>query len=476
MGFALNWRIRKKQVMKTISKCILYPFISMIVLLPLAILLFFNLGMTFYVNTQTEKELRNTIQTMSSLIEAQEASEDASGELKAVISDLSAGLTATKLNVNTDFFLVNQEGEIVYPRTETIPQSAEVITEKGLNTILEHGMGKIQRINLHGKTYFCAGIVLKKYVELENITVVFISSTDSFKSISKSLNLILILVLVVTVSVSILAALSVAKRISRPIVRACDYARQIGKGEFIEVPIEKNTKEIYEFCTSLNQMSKKLEAYDKAQKQFLQNASHELRTPLMSIQGYAEGIEKNVLKDYKMAAGIICSESIRLNELVGELLTLSRIENQTYAVEVERQNISHLILDNVQRIHGFALKEKIEIVLDLDESIEGIVEENLFSQAVTNMISNGIRYAKKSIKITLWKEEDQIKIKIADDGKGFSEEDLPHLFERFYKGRQGNFGLGLAIAKSAIEYMGGRVEAYNEKGAVFLITFISKKV
>lgn len=458
--------------MKTISKRILYPFISIIIILPLAILISFNVGMTIYVNGQTEKELKNTIRTMSSLVEAQEekGALDASEELKSVISELSAGLTATKLTVNTDFFLVNAQGEIVYPRSDSIPQSAEVIYEEGMDKILKQGVGEIQKVILHGRTYFCSGITLKKYVQLENITVVFISSTESFKNISYNLNLILMLVLAVTVSICILVALGVAKSISKPIIRACDYAREIGKGEFIEVPIEKSTKEIYEFCTSLNQMSKRLDTYDKAQKQFLQNASHELRTPLMSIQGYAEGIENNVLKDYKMAAGIIRSESIRLNELVSELLTLSRIENQTYAMKMEKQNISHLILDNVQRIHGFAMKENIEIILDLDENIEGIVEENLFSQAITNMVSNGIRYAKKNIKVSLWREEKQIKIKVADDGNGFLEEDLPHLFERFYKGRQGNFGLGLAIAQSAIEYMEGTVEAYNENGAVFLIT------
>lgn len=458
--------------MRTIRKQIVYPIIVMIIILSLAILISFNLGMTLYVNGQIEKELENTIQTMTSLIRAQgkrEADGD-SGELQSVISELSAGLTASKLTANTEFFLVNKQEEIVYPRDENISQSAEVIYEKGMDQILKNGIGEIRKISLHGRTYFCAGIKLKKYKQLEDSTAVFISSTESFQNISYSLNIILISVLVVTVSICILVALGVAKNISKPIIRACDYARKIGKGEFIEVPIEKSSHEIYEFCTSLNQMSRKLEAYDKAQKQFLQNASHELRTPLMSIQGYAEGIEKDVLKDYKMAAGIIRSESVRLNELVSELLTLSRIENQTYAMTPEKQNISHLILDNVQRIHGFAMKENIEIRLDLDETIEGIIEENLFSQAVTNMISNGIRYAKRNIKVCLWKEQNLIKIKIADDGNGFSEEDLPHLFERFYKGKKGNFGLGLAIAQSAIEYMGGNVEAYNENGAVFLIT------
>ena len=461
--------------MKTISRQILIPFISIIIILPLAILMAFNLSMNFYVNSQTEKELKNTVQTMTSLVEAQEQNdtEDASATMKSVIAELSAGLTAAKLTANTEFFLVNGTGEILYPRDNHLPQSAEVIYEKGIEPILEQKPGKIQKLHLNGKTYFCAGIVLKKYVHLENITVVFISSTESYKNISYSLNMALITVLIITVAICILAAFGIAKRISKPIIRACDYAREIGKGEFIEVPIENSTKEIYEFCNSLNQMSRRLEAYDKAQKQFLQNASHELRTPLMSIQGYAEGIENEVFKDYKMAAGIIRSESIRLNALVSELLTLSRIENQTYKVEPEKQNISHLILDNVQRIHGFAMKENIDVQVDLDDTIEGMVEESLFSQAVTNMISNGIRYAEKTIKVSLWREENRIKIKIADDGKGFSEEDLPHLFERFYKGKKGNFGLGLAIAQSAIEYMGGTVEAYNENGAVFLITLES---
>lgn len=216
-------------------------------------------------------------------------------------------------------------------------------------------------------------------------------------------------------------------------------------------------------------MSQRLKAYDNTQKQFLQNASHELRTPLMSIQGYAEGIENNIISDYKSAATIIKKESIRLNSLVTELLTLSRIENQTYKHDFTLQDVSNLLLDYIQRINGLAMKENIEIKPKLQENLCVKIDESLFSQSIINIISNCIRYAKNIINIETFAENNNVIITISDDGEGFSNEDLPHLFERFYKGNKGNFGLGLAISYSAIKYMKGDLLAYNDNGATFKI-------
>lgn len=220
-------------------------------------------------------------------------------------------------------------------------------------------------------------------------------------------------------------------------------------------------------------MSTRLKDYDETQKQFMQNASHELRTPLMSIQGYAEGIENDVFSDPKEAAQVIKKESLRLNKLVTELLTLSRIENHTYVHDLMVFNISDLILDYIQRVNGLLLKSKLSLKTELSENVPALLDEALFSQTVINIISNAIRYAKKTIFVRTYLETVDGKIfssvEIADDGDGIEEEELPHLFERFYKGKKGNFGLGLAISKSAIESMGGSLEAFNRQGAVFLL-------
>ena len=192
-------------------------------------------------------------------------------------------------------------------------------------------------------------------------------------------------------------------------------------------------------------MSKRLTDLDKAQKLFLQNASHEIRTPLMSIQGYAEGISKGIFSDTTKSADIICVESKRLNQLVDELLTLSRIENNTDESEFYVLNLSDVMKEVVQKIEGYALREQKKINVMLPPDVIMIkANDALLSQAMINIISNG---------------------------DGIPVQDLPHIFDRFYKGKNGNFGLGLAIVKSAILSLKGSIRAYNENGAVFEIKF-----
>ena len=211
------------------------------------------------------------------------------------------------------------------------------------------------------------------------------------------------------------------------------------------MPSDDSSIELHELTQSMNDMSKRLTDLDKAQKLFLQNASHEIRTPLMSIQGYAEGISKGIFSDTTKSADIICEESKRLNQLVDELLTLSRIENNTDESEFYVLNLSDVMKEVVQKIEGYALREQKKINVMLPPDVIMIkANDALLSQAMINIISNG---------------------------DGIPVQDLPHIFDRFYKGKNGNFGLGLAIVKSAILSLKGSIRAYNENGAVFEIKF-----
>ena len=211
------------------------------------------------------------------------------------------------------------------------------------------------------------------------------------------------------------------------------------------MPSDDSSIELHELTQSMNDMSKRLTDLDKAQKLFLQNASHEIRTPLMSIQGYTEGISKGIFSDTTKTADIICEESKRLNQLVDELLTLSRIENNTDESEFYVLNLSDVMKEVVQKIEGYALREQKKINVMLPPDVIMIkANDALLSQAMINIISNG---------------------------DGIPVQDLPHIFDRFYKGKNGNFGLGLAIVKSAILSLKGSIRAYNENGAVFEIKF-----
>jgi signal transduction histidine kinase len=122
---------------------------------------------------------------------------------------------------------------------------------------------------------------------------------------------------------------------------------------------------------------------------------------------------------------------------------------------------------------GLSAKSSKTIELNLPEyDVMVQIDDMLLSQTVMNIVSNCLRYAKTNVTISLEKTAETISLKISDDGDGIPETDIPFIFDRFYKGKNGNFGLGLAIAKSAAELLNGKITAYNqEKGAVFEISF-----
>jgi signal transduction histidine kinase len=136
-------------------------------------------------------------------------------------------------------------------------------------------------------------------------------------------------------------------------------------------------------------------------------------------------------------------------------------------------NLGDVLKEYGQRLGGLAAKLQKQLTLALpDAPVRVLADDTLLSQAVMNITSNCLRYAGHEANITLLQREGNAVIRISDDGDGVPEADLPHIFDRFYKGKGGNFGLGLAIAKSATEFMGGRVTAHNgAKGAVFELIF-----
>lgn len=229
--------------------------------------------------------------------------------------------------------------------------------------------------------------------------------------------------------------------------------------------------ELQEFVNNINIMSEKLETYDKAQKTFLQNASHEFRTPLMAIQSYAEGIKYDVVES-NQAADIIIDETQRMTHLVEDLLYLSRLDTIEENYCFSNLDFSNLVNSCMERLHGIAIKNNIKVFFhNFAENAVIYADEEKLSRAIMNIISNCVRHAKSVVTITSKIiKENKIRLDITDDGSGFDPDELPNLFERFYKGKKGNFGLGLAISKNIIEKHKGKITAENSNsGAVFKI-------
>ena len=167
---------------------------------------------------------------------------------------------------------------------------------------------------------------------------------------------------------------------------------------------------------------------------------------------------------------MILDESSRLTEVVDGILTLTRMDQMRYQVVPVELGIREYIEDQIERLEGLAYQKKIKLEFLSGDEHKIISDVMLLGRAFSNVTSNCIRYAKETVQISVEAAGDRLKITIRDDGPGISEADLPHLFDRFYKGKNGNHGLGLSIAKRSMEYMGGNIEAESSpEGAIFMI-------
>ncbi|HAO60982.1 MAG TPA: hypothetical protein DCQ90_03345 [Erysipelotrichaceae bacterium] len=464
--------------MKTLQKKISGSILWIIIIVPILIMILFNLTARYYVNQSTAKELKNVVENIKELStlylddelideNGNQLSLDNINRLKVIRS----ALQVSKFSMNTEIVVVNAKGRVVFPQSYADTFLTDVIVRRALSKTVEED--RILRFFSGGKGYMFV------YEDVEGVVadykVLFIASAASTDALIRMMNLILVLALLVSTGVGVAVVLSVSKKISIPIVKASKATKRLGEGEYIQLDEESDCLEVHDLIVGMNQMSKKLKQGEEAQKDFLQNASHELRTPLMSIQGYAEGISNGIFKDAEKTAEIIAEESKRLTVLVDELLTLSRIEAGNYVGQFDTLNVSDEIKDYVQRATGYATMQKKTIHLTVpDEPLLILADESLLFKAVYNVLTNAIKYASSNVDVTVMQDQKTVVLRIEDDGQGISEKDLPHIFKRFYKGKNGNFGLGLAIAKTSVEFMGGKISARNTKGALFEISFPRK--
>ncbi len=283
-----------------------------------------------------------------------------------------------------------------------------------------------------------------------------------------------ILSLLIASSMALLIGYLLKRNITKPIIDLKNAMINYKKNKAnVSINI-KTGDEIEELATSFTQMIDKLKIYDEKQRSFFQNVSHELKTPLMSIQGNAEGIKEGIIEEDEIndSLEIIIEESQKLKKTVDEIIYLSKLENAEETYNLEINNLNDIINKSIKNIMPVALKNNIEIPYDNDLNIVGNFDNEKMIKAITNILSNSIRYAKNTIIIEGKIDEKQVTIKIIDDGLGFSSGEENKVFERFYKGEEGQTGIGLSITKAIIEAHSGTITAYNgiKKGAIFEIS------
>lgn len=208
-------------------------------------------------------------------------------------------------------------------------------------------------------------------------------------------------------------------------------------------------------------IGKRLEQNQLAQKQFFENTSHELKTPLTSIRGYAEGIQTGVITDTRRTGRAIAAQTEKMSRLVEEILCMAKIESGALPLRREPVDVDEFIENCLMPFEGAVASRGLKVSLSLNGGTVQADPEQL-EHAVTNLMTNAVKFAAERIEIA----SDGGAIRIWNDCEPISEEELKHLFDRFYTGRNGNTGIGLAIARDIVRLHGGSVRAEYEGGGL----------
>jgi signal transduction histidine kinase len=305
----------------------------------------------------------------------------------------------------------------------------------------------------------------------EGKSLLIYADVTSIMAFTNRVNIILLAVILTAVLISVLLSRRFARSFSRPVQELSDFAADVGSGRLEQRELDFRDQELRQLADSMNRMVEELDQAKQKQETFFQNVSHELRTPLTSIRGNAEGILYGIIEP-KAAGKVILSESDKLGGMVEDILYLSRMGKGRPEGEAEPVDLREVLSLCVSEQHTEAEKKGLTFAFDFDEdpvllAIRETDAERLFG----NLISNAVRYASREIRLSCHTADGKITVRVADDGPGVAEEDLPHVFERFYKGKDGKHGIGLAIAKAAAEAWNGKLQAHNDGGAVFEAIF-----
>jgi len=304
-----------------------------------------------------------------------------------------------------------------------------------------------------------------------------VESVNSTTLLGRSAIVIMLILIPLILLLTALGGYYITKRAFRPINNIAKTANDITTQKDItrRIEIEPDSKEdeLYHLSATLNKMLDKIENLIKQEKQFTSDASHELRTPISVILAQGEYL-LDIAKDEKEKelAQTIVDKSKQISKLVSRLLLLARIDQNRQKFNKEKVDIGVIIDVAIDSMKELASQKEILLFANVPEGTIVDADESLLLSAITNLISNGIKYGNESgyVSVSASKIGDKTEVIVADNGVGISEEPIDKIWTRFYRvddvrnDEYGSSGLGLSMVKSIIELHGGKITVKSELG------------
>lgn len=303
--------------------------------------------------------------------------------------------------------------------------------------------------------------------------------TSNDVSFLNRINTILMVVGIVSLAMALLLGAVMAGRISRPISKAVRAASEISKGHFRQRIKETSTmREISQLTDAVNDLAESLEKQQKLRKTMAADVSHELRTPLASLQSSLEAMIDGVWEPSGERLESCHEEILRLNRLVGDLEKQEQAEAENAVLNLTEFDMTELARHIVHNFETDFYKKGVGLDLTGDAAVVR-ADRDKISQVLINLISNALKYTSEGdhVRIEVEDTESIVELRVSDDGCGIPPEDLPYIFERFYRADKsrnrltGGSGLGLSITKAIVEAHRGKIGVASapERGTIFTV-------
>lgn len=348
-------------------------------------------------------------------------------------------------------------------KTDFINSNKESMTYKLVNPVLDNKT-LISAIKLDDTTYAYINVSLEP--------------TDPAISVIREE---LVFITIIIYLSSFVLAYFISKRLSTPILKINNLAKNMSKGDF-DTPIEvnENIEEIDELSDTLNQTRMELAKINETRKDLLLNVSHDLKTPLTMIQAYAEmarDLNKDDIEKRTDNLNIIIEESVRLNELVNNILELSKSEANLDNLKIEEFNLTKEIKVILDRFSYLRENEGYSFIFDTEKDYIVRADKNKINQVIYNLLINAINYtgSDKLVTISIEEYKKYLRVKITDTGKGIKKSEIDKIWDKYYSNEKNHkrnkigTGLGLSIVKNILIKHGFKygVTSKIDKGTTF---------
>lgn len=316
---------------------------------------------------------------------------------------------------------------------------------------------------------------------------VFINSElESLDMTNKALRKQVMYLLVIVIIVSIVIAYFVSHTITKPIFEITKKAKKMGNGDLSVVFEPSNISEIDELSETLNYAKNEMVKTDDYRRDLMANVGHDLKTPLTLIKSYAEMIRDITYKDdikRNDNLNVIINETDRLNDLVNDIIELSKLESNCQTLNIEEYDLIKSIKDIISKFEILEITENYNFIYEGLESAMIKADKKKMNQVIYNLLGNAVNYTGKDLKIFIKvsKVKAGFKVEIKDTGKGIDSETIKHVWDRYYKTEKKHkrnkigTGLGLSIVREILEAHEFKYGVNSKVGEYTSFYFIVKK-